>query len=120
LVRAPACQAGGREFKSRHSRHDNSSLSIRETGFFVMKYFVYIIESLKDGSYYVGSTQDLNERMERHNQGRSTYTKPKRPWDLVYTEEHPNRSSAIKREKEVKSKKSKEFIEQLLRASRLS
>ena len=39
-----------------------------------MKYFVYIIESLKDGSYYVGSTQNLSEIMERHNQGRSTYT----------------------------------------------
>jgi len=48
-----------------------------------MKYFVYIIESLKDGSYYVGSTQDLSERMERHNQGRSKYTKVKRPWNLI-------------------------------------
>ena len=85
-----------------------------------MTYFVYIIESLKDGSYYVGSTQNLTERIERHNQGRSTYTKPKRPWKLVYTEEHPHRSSAMKREKKVKSKKSKEFIEQLIGASRLS
>jgi len=79
-----------------------------------MKYFVYIIESLKDGSYYVGSTQNLNERMERHNQERSTYTKSKRPWELVYTEEHPDRSSAMKREKEMKSKKSKEYIEHLV------
>ena len=85
-----------------------------------MKYFVYIIESLKDGSYYVGSTQNLTERMERHNQGRSTYTKSKKPWKLVYTEEHPDRSSATKREIEVKSKKSKEFIEHLVKASRLS
>jgi len=85
-----------------------------------MKYFVYIIESLKDGTYYVGYTQNLTERMERHNQGRSTYTKSKKPWKLVYTEEHIHRSSAIKREKEVKSKKSKEYIEHLVRASRLS
>ena len=118
MVRAPACQAGGREFKSRHSRHENNSLSIRKTGFFVMSYFVYIIESLKDGSYYVGSTQNITERMERHNQGRSTYTKSKRPWKLVFCEELPDRSRAIIREKEIKSKKSKSYIEHLVRASR--
>jgi hypothetical protein len=42
-----------------------------------MKCFVYIIESLRDGSHTVGSTQNLTERMERHNQERSTYTKSK-------------------------------------------
>jgi len=83
-----------------------------------MKYFVYIIESLKDGSYYVGSTQDLSERMERHNQGRSKYTKTKRPWSLIYHKEYPDRSSAIQREKEIKAKKSKKYIERLVRASR--
>ena len=85
-----------------------------------MKYFVYIIESFKDGSYYVGSTQDLSERIERHNQGRSKYTKDKRPWNLIYHEEHPDRSSAIHREKEIKARKSKEYIERLVRASRLT
>jgi len=85
-----------------------------------MTYFVYIIESLKDGSYYVGSTQNLTERMERHNQGRSKYTKTKRPWKLVYTEEHPDRSCATRREREIKSRKSKSHIETLVRASRQS
>jgi putative endonuclease len=85
-----------------------------------MTYFVYIIESLKDGSYYVGSTQNLTERIKRHNQGRSTYTKPKRPWELVFSEEHIDRSSATKQEKEIKSKKSKSYIEALIRASRQS
>ena len=85
-----------------------------------MKYFVYIIESLKDGSYYVGSTQNLAERMERHNQGRSKYTKTKRPWSLIYHKEYPDRSSAIQREKEIKVKKNKEYIEWWVRTSRLT
>jgi len=85
-----------------------------------MSYFVYIIKSLKDDTYYIGSTQDLSERMERHNQGRSTYTKSKRPWELVFCEEHLDRSRAIIREKEIKSRKSKSYIEALIRASRLS
>lgn len=40
-----------------------------------MAYFVYILQSVKDHSYYIGSTQDLSSRIERHNQGRSKYTK---------------------------------------------
>ncbi|MFO7601004.1 MAG: GIY-YIG nuclease family protein [Candidatus Desulfacyla sp.] len=40
-----------------------------------MPYYVYIIQSEKGGTYYVGSTQDLNSRLDRHNQGRSKYTK---------------------------------------------
>ena len=85
-----------------------------------MSYFVYIIESLKDGTYYVGSTQNLSERLERHNQGRSTYTKIKRPWKLLYSEEHIDRSRAIIRENEIKARKSKKYIEVLVRASRQS
>ncbi len=84
-----------------------------------MAYFVYILQSLKDGTYYVGSTQNIEERLERHNQGRSRYTKPKRPWELVYHEKCPDRSSATKREHEIKGKKRKAFIDQLVRTSRM-
>ena len=83
-----------------------------------MKYFVYIIKSEKDGSYYVGHTQDLGSRLERHNQGRVNYTKPKRPWRLIYFEEHFDRSTAMKREGEIKGRKSKEFIDSLVSSSR--
>jgi len=84
-----------------------------------MAYFVYILESRKDGTFYVGSTSHLSDRIDRHNQGRSKYTKAKRPWNLIYHEEHPDRSSAVLREKEIKARKSKEYIERLVRASRL-
>jgi len=83
-----------------------------------MAFYVYIIQSELDGSYYVGSTQDLDERLQRHNQGRSKYTKPKRPWELVYKEELPDRPSAVRRENYLKSQKSKQLIESLIRTSR--
>ena len=83
-----------------------------------MAYFVYIIRSELDGSYYIGSTQDLDARLRRHNQGRSKYTKAKRPWELVYFEKHPYRSSAIKRENQIKRRKKKGYIEKLVRTSR--
>jgi len=85
-----------------------------------MAYFVYILQSLKDGSYYVGSTQDLDSRLERHNQGRSKYTKAKRPWELIFREEYPDRSSAMKREAKIKRRKSSQFIESLIRTSRMA
>ena len=81
-----------------------------------MTFSVYILESLKNGSYYVGSTNNLEDRLKRHNEGRVAYTKPKRPWKIVYSEEHPDRSSAAKKEYEIKKHKRIEFIETLIKS----
>jgi len=80
-----------------------------------MPFYVYILQSLKDGSYYIGSTNDLDDRVKRHNQGRSKYTKAKCPWELVYHEVFADRSSAAKRESEIKRHKRVAFIEKLVR-----
>jgi putative endonuclease len=85
-----------------------------------MQYFVYIIKSQKDGSYYMGHTQDLDSRLQRHNQGRVKYTESRRPWELAYIEKYSDRSSAMVREEEIKERKSKEFIDSLVRTSRQS
>jgi putative endonuclease len=84
-----------------------------------MCYYVYILQSLKDGSYYVGSTQDVGARLGRHNQGRSKYTKAKRPWKLIYEEAFASRVEAVRRESEIKSKKRVSYIENLVRTSRM-
>ncbi len=86
--------------------------------FVIMSYYVYVLKSLKDGSFYIGSTHDLASRLERHNQGRSKYTKNRRPWELAYSELFSDRPSAVKRENEIKKRKSRKFIESLLRTSR--
>ncbi len=78
-----------------------------------MTFFAYIIKSLKDGTYYIGSTQDLSARLERHNQGRSKYTKSRKPWELVHYEEHPDRSTAMKREGHIKGRKSRDLLNPL-------
>ena len=79
-----------------------------------MAYYLYIIQSDKDDSFYVGTTQNLDERIFRHNQGRSKYTKHKRPWNLVFVEEHPDRSSAMKSDYAIKRHKSKDYIIKLI------
>jgi putative endonuclease len=67
-------------------------------------YYVYILQSLKTGKFYIGHTNDLTRRVEEHNTGRGgQYTQQNRPWLLVYSESHPDRSSAIKREQYLKS-----------------
>ena len=88
--------------------------------FFAMTYSVYILESLKDGSYYAGSTHNLKDRLRRHSEGRVAYTKPRRPWKLVYSEEHPDRSSAAKRESAIKAHKRRAFVETLIKRSQTS
>lgn len=80
-----------------------------------MPYYVYILESELDGTYYVGSTRDLDVRVARHNQGGSRYTKSKRPWKVIYSEKFENKSDALTRERQIKRRKSREYIETLMR-----
>jgi putative endonuclease len=78
------------------------------------KFYVYILQSLKDFSFYAGQCNDLDKRMSKHFDGFSKYTASKRPWRLVYFEKVLSRSAALKREKEIKSKKSHAYIEKLI------
>jgi len=77
-------------------------------------FYVYIMRSKKDSSYYIGYTSNLQERIKRHNQGRSKYTKSKVPWDLIYYEEIQTKREAMKREKLIKSYKGGEAFRKLL------
>ena len=56
-----------------------------------------------DGSYYVGLTNDLAQRLDDHSSGKGpTYTKATKPKLLVWFESHPNRKAAAAREKQLK------------------
>jgi len=84
------------------------------------KFFVYILQSLKDFSFYIGQTDDLDVRVSKHNEGLSKYTSSKRPWRLVYFEMFANRTEALKREKQIKNMKSKVFIQGLIHNRKLA
>ncbi len=67
-------------------------------------YYVYILQSLKVEKLYIGHTDNLTRRVEEHNTGRGgRYTRQNGPWTLVYSESHSDRSSAVKRERYLKS-----------------
>jgi predicted GIY-YIG superfamily endonuclease len=64
---------------------------------------VYVLRSLKDGAKYTGMALDVSKRLNEHNAGKNRYTKGHRPWEVVYTEVHPDWKSARIREKYLKS-----------------
>ena len=65
-------------------------------------YYVYIIQSLKDGSYYKGYTENPISRLNQHNEGKSHYTSLKCPWKLIHLELYSTKSDALKRERSLK------------------
>jgi putative endonuclease len=83
-----------------------------------MPYFVYILQSESSAQYYIGHTNNLTRRISQHNDtdyhGSKHTKRSKGPWICVYTESFGTRSEAMQREKEIKAKKSKVYIEYLL------
>ena len=82
-------------------------------GFFSMVYFVYILYSEGFDKYYIGQTNSLEQRLERHNEFDSTnsYTSKYRPWILkAFLETGESRADAMKIERRLKGLKSKRLI----------
>jgi len=75
--------------------------------------FVYILESLSSHQYYIGCTNDIERRINEHNNGLSKYTKNRGPWILKYKEEFDNLRKARLRERQIKSWKKRAAIEKL-------
>ncbi|MHB0997654.1 MAG: GIY-YIG nuclease family protein [Armatimonadota bacterium] len=68
-----------------------------------MQYFVYILQCL-DGTYYVGHTHDISQRLIYHNEGRgASYTQLRRPVKLMYSEACADLETALTREKQIKN-----------------
>jgi len=66
-------------------------------------FYVYIIQSQKDGKLYTGFTSNIEKRIRAHNQGEVKSTRNRRPFKLVYQEEYKSKTEALKREKFPKS-----------------
>ncbi|MCX6791486.1 MAG: GIY-YIG nuclease family protein [Candidatus Gottesmanbacteria bacterium] len=66
-------------------------------------FYVYILQSQKDNSFYIGFTPDLRNRLIKHNKKQVTSTKDKIPYKIIYYEAYLNRRDATGREKFLKS-----------------
>jgi putative endonuclease len=76
---------------------------------------VYLIYSSKLDKYYIGSTSDLHDRLLKHNRKSKGFSSPGRPWVLLYSESFDNKKDAMSREKQLKSWKNRQRLENLIR-----
>ena len=79
-----------------------------------MFYYIYILQSLKDKSFYIGYTSDLKKRLGKHNKGTNLATKPHIPYKLIFYEAFLNRLDAKNREEYLKSGYGRKTIKALL------
>jgi putative endonuclease len=61
-------------------------------------YYCYILYSEKLDKYYIGSTNDIQGRLKRHNTSNKGFTSMGKPWELKYFEEYTEKKIALKRE----------------------
>ena len=79
-----------------------------------MSYHVYIIQSLRDQKYYIGSCSDVEARVRFHNSGLQRSTKNRIPFVLVHTETYADKHSAVMREKQIKNYKGGDAFKKLI------
>lgn len=86
------------------------------TGFFYfyVMVFVYVIESITELTWYTGMAVDPHKRLKEHNAGKNRFTKGHILWKIIYTEEHPDWTTARVREKYLKSSAGKKWLEKQL------
>jgi len=75
---------------------------------------VYVIESLSDKTWYTGMTLNVIRRLQEHNSGKNRFTKGHLPWEIIYSEDHPDWETARKREKYLKSAAGKNWLKKYL------
>ena len=71
---------------------------------------IYVIQSISTNKLYVGMTEDLKNRLNEHNAGKSKYTASFKPWKVIYTETADDFTGARKREIYLKSTAGKNFV----------
>jgi putative endonuclease len=84
----------------------------------MVNFIGYILQSLSDGTNYIGQTGNIDERIVKHNRGEVLSTKKQRPWVIIYSVSFGTRSDAMRWEREVKSHKSRSYIEKLIHSER--
>ena len=76
--------------------------------------YLYILKTSKD-TYYIGVTNNLEERLRYHKKGKVKSTKDKLPVILVFKEFHKTKAEAQKKEYRFKMWKSKKMIEKVIK-----
>ena len=87
------------------------------SGLSPVMYWVYILKN-KNNNYYIGQTENLEQRLKDHLSGRAGWTRKRGPWELCYKKNYETRGATITREKYLKNLKNKKVIEQIIQSSK--
>jgi putative endonuclease len=78
-------------------------------------FYVYILQSKKNGKLYIGKTSDLKRRVKEHNAGQNLSTKSYTPWDLIFYEAYTEHEDVNRREKYLKTTQGRQTIKRMLK-----
>ena len=81
-------------------------------------YYVYVLRNAH-GQLYVGSTDDLDRRVQQHQQGETRWTRNRGPWTLALTESFPARADAMRREKKLKCGRANQQLREQLKSTEI-
>lgn len=76
-------------------------------------FYVYILFSVSKEKFYTGQTNDLQNRLHRHNSAQMNATKYGVPWKIVYALEVSSRSEALKLEIKIKKRGAKRYLDDI-------
>ena len=80
---------------------------------------VYILKNSKSDSYYIGSSVNLQRRLQEHVDGKSKYTNKEGVWMLVYSQKYKDVKDARRIEHKLKRFKSRKIIERIIRDNKI-
>ena len=75
-----------------------------------MFYFTYVLKSIKTGNIYIGWTDNLKTRLDKHNSGKVVSTRNFIPYKIVYFEGCLSKKKAVLREKQLKTGFGRKYI----------
>ena len=75
-------------------------------------FYTYILYSENFDLFYIGQTNNLDDRISRHNQNRNKWTKNKGPWAIVFSKSFPTRAQAVQLEIFLKALKNRTALVQ--------
>jgi putative endonuclease len=76
-------------------------------------FHVYVLRSNKNGRRYIGSCQNIADRVRQHNNGVSKATRHGIPWSLIHTETFSTRVEALRKERYFKTGRGRDELNRL-------
>ncbi len=84
-----------------------------------MAFVTYVLVSLSSGKLYIGQTNNLEQRLKRHNRNLNKATKNRGPWIVFFTAPFTSRAEAVALEKKLKAFKNPEKVKQWIRRQQI-